>query len=201
MKSSLPPSFSFHNLPPHPAILIVGDPGSGKSHLIKSILQTQNPSFCIIISPSEHDTPFYKLLFPTYHIIHKHDDAIIHDLIKRSYFYSHTTSPSPATIVFDDCLPHIPNSVKNLLSSNASLRITVICALSLKSQIHYITNLFTHTFIFRNDFLKNIKLFRDKYTTPTTFLHFLENYMPGTQHFNCLLIQKHTDHIMMYNNR
>lgn len=67
-----------------PSILMIGQRGSGKSHLTATILkQYVNIPHKIIISPTERDCSFFSDIFPDAHIHYKYDDTIVNNLLIR----------------------------------------------------------------------------------------------------------------------
>lgn len=189
------PQFKPHNVLPHTSTLIVGKRGSGKSFIIKSILQMHNNPYTIIISPTERSNPFYSLILPTAHIIYNYNDQIIHDLISRQRILENKNSD--AIIILDDCISHkhpktTTNTITELLQISPHLHITTI----ITSQYPFnftsiINNLFHHIFLTNDDFISSRNLCYKKYAHTLDKTYFINNLKQSTQNFGALVIQKH----------
>lgn len=91
-------------------ILIVGAPGSGKSHFIRWLLLAKAaviPSV-VVMSNTERDTGFYNSFLPPSYIFNEYSNDALKGVIARQKSVCHETGRSPwLTLVVDDCATNI----------------------------------------------------------------------------------------------
>lgn len=90
-------------------ITIIGKPGSGKSILIKALLDAKRHLIPvgIVISGSEDTNHFYSKLFPNAFIYEKFKLSIIESIQKRQKLAKENLPNSWAVLIMDDCMDNV----------------------------------------------------------------------------------------------
>lgn len=90
-------------------ITIIGKPGSGKSVLIKALLNSKKHIIPVgtVISGSEDTNKFYSSLFPPLFVHERFNLSIIENVQKRQKFAKENLPNSWAVLVMDDCMDDV----------------------------------------------------------------------------------------------
>jgi len=182
-------------------IMMIAKRGSGKSYMIKDILQNMsNINYelyqnCLIISPTERFSIFYKKHFPKATVIYNYDEDKIESFLKDG---------SSGVIVMDDCLTLAQsksNSFNNLMMNNKSHKKTIITVIQYPIAFStYIKQNLDYVFLFREDFSSNKKKIYDHYGNMfNSFTDFNKQFDDITRKpYNTMIIGKYPQRIYEY---
>ena len=120
--------FKLQNLCPYPSICIFGKRASGKSLLVKSILDHYKNTRKVVVSPIEKFNPFYSRYFDDVEVHYEWSESLIKQLLVEQ-----NSEEKELVIVFDDCLfseeSLDSNIFKELLLNGKAYKITLIMAM------------------------------------------------------------------------
>lgn len=99
--------FKMSNMTCHPTVCMIAKRSSGKSYLVRDILQHTRDIPCgVIISRTEKVNPFYKYFVPDTYIYHKFEPEILENIILRQskLLKRGNNIDVRVFLVMDDCL-------------------------------------------------------------------------------------------------
>ena len=90
-------------------LTVIGKPGSGKSVLIKALLQSKRHIIPVgvVVSGSEDTNHFYKKIFPGAFIYDKFKMRIVEDIHKRQKYASDNLTNPWEVFIMDDCMDDV----------------------------------------------------------------------------------------------
>jgi len=169
-------SFDLDSCVSHPAIILIGKKGSGKSWLVKNILHelcnNKKIDECCIFAPHEKYAQFYNNF--TERVYHKYNSDIIQNIlsIQAERMRNKKINGEPVKnvmVVFDDCLGQNgtlvrDNPIQELLFNGRHYGISYI--LTMPSPLKIVPELrsnFDYIFLLAEDYISNLKRVYDHY--------------------------------------
>lgn len=160
--------FPIHKMKPGATIVIIGKRSSGKSVLVKDIIQVHKHNFSVakILCGSEENNHFYAQIFNDLYINNEYDEKALQDLEKHQKMvinkYGADAPESRALLIIDDCnddpkmlnRPMMQKYFKNGRHMNVSLCLSLQYGMDIKPSIR--TNI-DYIFIFRDSSESNRK--------------------------------------------
>lgn len=151
-------------------IVVIGKPGSGKTHLISSILYAKRKIIPagLIFSGTEDSNHHYRNLFPSTFVYNKLDMDKLHDYVKRQKIAKRYLENPWSLLLLDDCTdePGIFNKAlfQNLYKNGRHYSMFYILSLQYCMDVKPVirTNI-DGTFILRETNLKNRKSIYENY--------------------------------------
>jgi uridine kinase len=189
-KSSTPSSFAkfdLSRLGNNAKICIIGKRGSGKSWVVRKLVETLNKSpdyleNTLIMAPTETYTKFHTKNFPQAKILTGYDIDHVQENLRDHI---------DGCIVYDDCLSVKPHpEIENVLCDTKYWAKSFILALQFANDIsHKLTKNCDYIFLLREDFYNNKKKYYDLYGKMfSTFEQFNEVFGQLTQNYGCMII-------------
>ena len=194
--------FSLNDLSDYPAISIIGKRGTGKSWLVRDIInnliQTNKLSSIenvLIINLTEKYTPFYEHAFPQAKILSEFNENAIEKYLENiSNLNGDELNNFSGSIVLDNCV-----ASKNLFNNE------MIRELFFNSRLNHITFIITmpngmqippelrcnldYIFLFNDDFYTNQKTLYDRYCGMfPSFDSFRNCFLQLTNDHNCMVV-------------
>lgn len=209
--------FDLNSMVPNPSILIIGKKGSGKSYLVRNLLNhfhnEQHIPGGVVISPSELMSSFYKDFFPDLYIHHNLDDTILKKILARQSIMIDRSNKAKsngleldprAVLIMDDCL-----SQKKSWASNVNIQEIVMNGRH--HHLQYIVTMqtplgitpdmrlnFDYIFLLQNDLPCNRKILWDNYGGMfPTLASFEKVFSTCTENYSTMVIdnRKPSDNI------
>ena len=167
--------FNFDMFLPNPSIVMIAKRGSGKSWIVRAILEYLKtiPVGCII-SPSDLGNPFYGSFFPESYIHYEFKPEIIKKIldrqriIKKKIKQGRNIDPR-CYIIMDDCLASKGSWVKDadlrhIFFNGRHEAITYILTMQFSLGITpELRSNFDYIFLLADDFMSNVKRLYDHY--------------------------------------
>jgi hypothetical protein len=168
-------TLEMNDLVPNPAIVIIAKRGSGKSCIIKSIMEAQKDNIYVwvIISLTEHVNPFYSKFYPNTFIYDKYDNKIFEKIINRQEKIKHNPKINPKYrrlgLIMDDCLADAKewatnNTLKEIMMNGRHYDITYILTMQYLMGISpQLRGNFDYVILLKEDSPNTIKKIFDNY--------------------------------------
>ena len=171
--------FKLENLAKDPAIVMIAKRGSGKSYIVREILEYYHDiPVGAIICPTEAENPYYSKFFPRSYIHYKYAPQILEKIFYRQklimdkynkHLQRGELIDPRCILVMDDCMASKKSwandeLVKTVLMNGRHKKITYILTMQYPLGItpELRTN-FDHVFILANDEIKIIKLLHENF--------------------------------------
>lgn len=200
------PEFSLNEMEGNPSIAMIAKRGSGKSFVVRAILEKyKHIPVGIIISPTEQDNPFYAKFFPNAFIFYEYNSEIIKKLLFRQRMIikkakeksDHGKHIDPRVIiVMDDCLaskgawakdPAIHDLLFNGRHRQIMYILTMQFPLGIKPELR---SNFDYVFLLADDQGTNIKRLFDHYAGMfPDFNSFRQIFRQLTQNYESMVIR------------
>jgi len=205
-RDSLPiRKFDFNWMVPNPSICLIAKRGSGKSWLVKDLLNYfRNIPGGVIIAPTDRMSSFYKKFFPDLYIFYEYDSNHIANILYRQeemiekckYKAKKKKKVDPrALLIMDDCLatkgtwmkePSMINILQNGRHYKLTYILTMQYSLGIKPELR---SNFDYVFLLADDFQSNQKRLYDHYAGMfPNFNSFRDVFIKLTQNYGAMVI-------------
>ena len=194
------PTFELDFMPVNPSILLIAKRGSGKSFVIRNIINHAiddeiNPiKELIIMSKTERMSPFYKNHYPNAKILYDYDSTTIKEYLAKRHDREYMQN-NRGCIVLDDCIssnsgvhdsPDFLELIYNGRHYNTTFIMTQQFPHGLKPEIR---GNFDCIFLLAEDSFSNQKRIYDHYAGRFPNLETFRNYfIEATKDFGCMVI-------------
>jgi len=198
--------FNINKIVDNAAICMVAKRGSGKSWLVRDILQKKSDiPGGIIIAPTDKLSGFYNDIYPSSYIYYEYDSNILGNLFYRQGLIIDKNKDREkigkkeldprAMLIMDDCLAQKSTWLKDqnileLMQNGRHYKITYILTMQYSLGISpELRSNFDYIFLLGEDIINNRKKLYDHYAGMfPTFDFFQKAFMQCTANFGCMVI-------------
>jgi len=161
------PEFDLETMCSNPSILAIGKRGTGKTFLIKSLIENfvemNSATKLVVFSPKERFDPYYSKNFLRAVVELEYSPDAVGKILAESVLAIESEIPVKYVIIFDDCLVHNPSmwsdgQFNELIMNGRHYNCTVIMTMQfpLNISLHIRCN-FDYVFLFKEESTINQK--------------------------------------------
>jgi hypothetical protein len=198
-------TFSLDMIVEHASIVMVAKRGSGKSWVVRSLLNHfKNIPVGCIICPSDNVNPFYGNFFPQSYIHYKYDTEILESIFARQKLIKKKASEKEQLgkkidtrcfLIMDDCLASKGSWIKDQVLKDIFFNgrhFSIMYILTMQFSLGITPELrgnFDYIFLLAEDIVSNMKRIYDHYAGMFyCFEYFKQVFTRLTENFGCMVI-------------